>query len=174
MSCTITYSSNYLIRKNVMMCRCVSSCLFKVIERIEIRRQIVTLWSSYNAQVSYVHSLILCSKSQRSLFVSCYSSINIIPINFNRFCWHALPYYRHHSVTHTLSHTVWTELVLDWKWWDSSGRCAASCTYWSGTVSVCFDHHALSRSPASIASADPARAGSLRVTRAGRGDTAPW
>jgi len=57
---------------------------------------------------------------------------------------------------------------------DSNGRCAAWCTYWYGTVSVRFDHHSLSRSPASIASADPARAGSLRVTRAGRGDTAPW
>jgi len=43
-------------------------------------------------------------------------------------------------------------------------------TYCYGTA---FDHHALSRSAASIAFADPARAGSVRMTyRAGRRDTA--
>ena len=99
-------------------------------------------------------------------------------------------HHRSHSVTHTLSHTVWTELVLVWKWihrlqlaqWHGSGARSLSSlpspplppavnyylavaapplvyrgTYWYGTA---FDHHARSRSSASIAFADPASAGS--------------
>jgi len=47
-------------------------------------------------------------------------------------------------------------------------RHAAAGVSWYGTA---FDH-AHSMSPASIAFADPARAGSVRMSRAGRGDTA--